>query len=52
MELTENGNIRFFSSNGKRKRQTSICLLQNENVKWKFVFLGLANDIRQSTIVV
>jgi hypothetical protein len=29
-ELTEKGNFRLFDSNGKRKRQTSFCLLQKE----------------------
>ncbi len=27
MELTKNGNLRLFAGNGKKKRQTSICLL-------------------------
>jgi hypothetical protein len=26
----ENGNFRLFSANGKRKWQTSVCLLQTE----------------------
>ncbi len=30
MELTENGNFRLFSANGKLNWQTSICLLQME----------------------
>jgi hypothetical protein len=30
MELTENGNFRLFAANGKRKRQTSVCLLETE----------------------
>ncbi len=29
-ELTENGNLRCFAANGKRKQQTSVCLLQAE----------------------
>jgi hypothetical protein len=29
-KLTENGNFRLFTTNGKRKRQTSGCLLQTE----------------------
>ncbi len=31
---TENG------TNGKQKRQTSVCSLLTENVKWKLVLLG------------
>ncbi len=30
MELTENGNLRLFTENGKEKQQTSIYLLQTE----------------------
>jgi hypothetical protein len=30
IELTENGYFRLFAANGKRKRQTSVCLLQTE----------------------
>jgi hypothetical protein len=30
MELTENSSFRLFAPNGKRKRQTSVCLLQKE----------------------
>jgi hypothetical protein len=37
-ELTENGNTRLFAANGKRKRQTFVCL--QKNGKRKFVFLG------------
>jgi hypothetical protein len=40
-ELTENGNFRLFAANGKRKRQTSICLLQMET---EVCFAWLAND--------
>ncbi len=41
-EQTENSNFPFFAANGKRKRQTSICLLQTEteNGSQKFFFLG------------
>jgi hypothetical protein len=41
--LTENGNIRLSAANGKRERQTSLCLLQR---KWKteVCFPWLAND--------
>jgi hypothetical protein len=29
-ELTDNGNLRLFAVNGKRKRQTSVYLLQTD----------------------
>jgi hypothetical protein len=29
-ELKKNGNFLLFAANGKRNRQTSICLLQTE----------------------
>jgi hypothetical protein len=29
-EITENGNFLLFATNGKRKRKTSVCLLQTE----------------------
>jgi hypothetical protein len=41
-ELTENGN-NFCSISGNEnelKQQTSACLLQMENGKWMFVFIG------------
>ncbi len=40
MELKENGNIYLFAANGKRKRQTSDCILPMVNRKQMFVFLG------------
>ncbi len=27
-------------TNGKKKQQTSVCFLQMENSRWKFVFFG------------
>jgi hypothetical protein len=40
MELTEYGNFRLFAATGKRKRQTSIYLLQTETENGSFLFLG------------
>ncbi len=40
MELKENGNIYLFAANGKRKRQTSNCILPVVKRKQMFVFLG------------
>jgi hypothetical protein len=48
-ELTENGNFRLFSANGKRKRQTSVCLLQTETENGH-LFSRSANDKRKSTV--
>ncbi len=38
MELTKNGNFCLFVANEKQKRQTSICLAVNRNIKQKYDF--------------
>ncbi len=38
-----NGNFRLFAANGKRKRRTSVCLLQKETVNGS-LFSLVAND--------
>jgi hypothetical protein len=43
MELTENGNFRLCSANGKPKRQTSVCLLQMELENARLISM-VAND--------
>jgi hypothetical protein len=40
MELTENSNFQLFAANGKRKRQTSVCLLQTETVNGRLFFFA------------
>jgi hypothetical protein len=35
----ENGNFHFFTANGKRKRQTSVCLLDMETESGSLFFL-------------
>jgi hypothetical protein len=51
-KLTENGNFRLFAANGRRKRHTSMCFLQTENRKRKFVFLGQKTKEWLSTFAV
>jgi hypothetical protein len=44
-ELIENGNVRLFAANGKRKKQTSVCFQQMERkTENKICFPWSASD--------